>query len=228
MVRFQDVTKVYPNGVVALRAVSLSIDPGEFVFIVGPTGTGKSTLLKLIYREDLPTGGAVMVAGRDVTALAHHGVARLRRSLGVVFQDFKLLPSRTVFENVAFALRVIGTPRPEIRPRVMRALELVGLADRASAMPLELSGGEQQRVSIARAIVNNPPLLLADEPTGNLDPNSSWEIMQVLSRINLRGTTVVMTTHNKTIVDILRRRVVQLAGGQVIRDEPRGLYALDA
>lgn len=228
MVRFQDVTKVYPNGVVALRAVSLSIDPGEFVFIVGPTGTGKSTLLKLIYREDLPTGGAVMVAGRDVTALAHRGVARLRRSLGVVFQDFKLLPSRTVFENVAFALRVIGTPRPEIRPRVMRALELVGLADRASAMPLELSGGEQQRVSIARAIVNNPPLLLADEPTGNLDPNSSWEIMQVLSRINLRGTTVVMTTHNKTIVDILRRRVVQLAGGQVIRDEPRGLYALDA
>lgn len=228
MVQFQDVTKAYPNGVVALRAVSLSIDPGEFVFIVGPTGTGKSTLLKLIYREDLPTGGSVFVAGRDVTALAHRGVARLRRGLGVVFQDFKLLPSRTVFENVAFALRVIGTPRPEIRPRVMRALELVGLADRAQAMPLELSGGEQQRVSIARAIVNNPPLLLADEPTGNLDPNSSWEIMQVLSRINLRGTTVIMTTHNKTIVDILRRRVVQLAGGQVIRDEPRGLYALDA
>lgn len=228
MVQFQDVTKAYPNGVVALRAVSLFIDPGEFVFIVGPTGTGKSTLLKLIYREDLPTEGSVFVAGRDVTALAHRGVARLRRGLGVVFQDFKLLPSRTVFENVAFALRVIGTPRPEIRPRVMRALELVGLADRAQAMPLELSGGEQQRVSIARAIVNNPPLLLADEPTGNLDPNSSWEIMQVLSRINLRGTTVIMTTHNKTIVDILRRRVVQLAGGQVIRDEPRGLYALDA
>jgi cell division transport system ATP-binding protein len=146
----------------------------------------------------------------------------------VVFQDFKLLPGRTVYENVAFALRVIGAPREAIRPRVMRALDLVGLADRAQHLPAQLSGGEQQRVSIARAIVNGPALLLADEPTGNLDPNSSWEIMQVLSRINLRGTTVIMTTHNKTVVDILRRRVVQLADGQIVRDQVRGLYAVDA
>jgi len=228
MVRFQDVSKFYSNGVVALRDVSLAVEPGEFVFIVGPTGTGKSTLLKLVYREETPSAGTVYVAGRDVGHLPHRGIAGLRRGLGVVFQDFKLLPARTVFENVAFALRVTGAPREEIRSRVTRALDLVGLADRAEAMPAELSGGEQQRVSIARAIVNDPPLLLADEPTGNLDPNSSWEIMQVLSRVNLRGTTVIMTTHNKMIVDILRRRVVQLAAGSIVRDEARGLYALDA
>jgi cell division transport system ATP-binding protein len=228
MVQLQDVTKSYPNGVVALRDVSLSVEPGEFVFVVGPTGTGKSTLLKLLYRAEVPTRGNVFVGSRDITRLPAGAVAGLRRSLGVVFQDFKLLPGRTVFENVAFALRVIGTPREAIRPRVQRALDLVGLADRARHLPAHLSGGEQQRVSIARAIVNNPPLLLADEPTGNLDPNSSWEIMQVLSRVNLRGTTVIMTTHNKTVVDILRRRVVQLAGGEIVRDQVRGLYALDA
>lgn len=228
MVRFQDVTKGYPNGVIALRRVSLRIEPGEFVFVVGPTGTGKSTLLRLIYRDDSPTEGRVFVAGRDVTTLPHRAVPELRRGLGVVFQDFKLLPSRTVFENIAFALRVIGTPPQEIRSRVIRALDLVGLAHRPDALPGQLSGGEQQRVSIARAIVNDPSLLLADEPTGNLDPNSSWEIMQVLSRINLRGTTVIMTTHNKMIVDILRRRVVQLAAGRVVRDQSRGLYAVDA
>ncbi|HEU5299039.1 MAG TPA: cell division ATP-binding protein FtsE [bacterium] len=228
MVRFQDVSKFYSNGVVALRDISLAVDPGEFVFIVGPTGTGKSTLLKLVYREEIPSTGKVYVACRDVGRLRPRGIAGLRRSLGVVFQDFKLLPGRTVLENVAFALRVTGAPRDEIRPRAARALDLVGLSDRAGALPAQLSGGEQQRVSIARAIVNDPPMLLADEPTGNLDPNSSWEIMQVLSRINLRGTTVIMTTHNKMIVDILRRRVVQLAGGAVVRDEARGLYALDA
>ena len=228
MVRFQDVSKFHSNGVVALRDVSLSVEPGEFVFIVGPTGTGKSTLLKLVYREETPSAGTVYVTGRDVGRLRHPGIAGLRRALGVVFQDFKLLPARTVFENVAFALRVTGAPREEIRSRVTRALDLVCLADRAAAMPAELSGGEQQRVSIARAIVNDPPLLLADEPTGNLDPNSSWEIMQVLSRVNLQGTTVIMTTHNKMIVDILRRRVVQLAAGSIVRDEARGLYALDA
>ena len=228
MVQLQDVTKSYPNGVVALRGVSLRVEPGEFVFIVGPTGTGKSTLLKLLYRAEVPTRGRVFVGNRDVTRLPAGAVAGLRRSLGVVFQDFKLLPGRTVFENVAFALRVIGTPRDAIRPRVQRALDLVGLADRVLHLPAHLSGGEQQRVSIARAIVNNPSLVLADEPTGNLDPNSSWEIMQVLSRVNLRGTTVIMTTHNKTVVDILRRRVVQLAGGQIVRDQVRGLYALDA
>ena len=228
MVQLQDVTKSYPNGVVALRGVSLRVEPGEFVFIVGPTGTGKSTLLKLLYRAEVPTHGRVFVGNRDVTRLPAGAVAGLRRSLGVVFQDFKLLPGRTVFENVAFALRVTGAPRDAIRPRVQRALDLVGLADRVLHLPANLSGGEQQRVSIARAIVNNPSLLLADEPTGNLDPNSSWEIMQVLSRIKLRGTTVIMTTHNKTVVDILRRRVVQLAGGQIVRDQVRGLYALDA
>lgn len=226
MVHFVDVLKAFSNGLTALRQVSLRIQPGEFVFVVGPTGSGKSTLLKLIYRDEVPTSGQVYVDGRDVSRLPDADVAFLRRQLGVVFQDFKLLPQRTAFENVAFALRVIGTPAREIRVRALRALDLVGLADRAHAFPWELSGGEQQRVSIARAIVNSPSLVLADEPTGNLDPDSSWEIIQLLSRINLRGTTVMVTTHNKTIVDILRRRVIQLDGGQVVRDEARGLYAV--
>jgi len=228
MVQLDDVTKVFPNGVVALRHVSLRIEPGEFVFVVGPTGTGKSTLLRLVYRDELPTSGRVVVYRRDISRLRSRGVALLRRRLGVVFQDFKLLPARTAYDNVAFALRVIGTPSQEIRPRALRALALVGLEDRANAMPVELSGGEQQRVSIARAIVNDPPLLLADEPTGNLDPGSSWEIIQLLSQINTRGTTVIVTTHNKTIVDVLRRRVIQLAGGQVVRDQIHGLYAVEA
>jgi len=228
MVQFEDVTKAFSNGVVALRHVSLRIDPGEFVFVVGPTGTGKSTLLRLIYRDDIPTSGRVIVHRRDVSRLHGRGVALLRRRLGVVFQDFKLLPNRTALENVEFALRVIGTPADQIRTRALRALELVGLDGRTAALPAELSGGEQQRVSIARAIVNDPPLLLADEPTGNLDPDSSWGIIQLLSQINLRGTTVVVTTHNKTIVDILRRRVVQLDGGAVVRDQRRGLYAVEA
>ncbi len=228
MVLFQDVTKTFPNGVTPLRNITLRIDPGEFVFIVGPTGAGKSTLLKLIYRDEVPSRGRVYIANREVSRLLPGEVALFRRSLGVVFQDFKLLPQRTVFENVAFALRAIGTPARAVRPRVQRVLELVGLDHRVHAFPWELSGGEQQRVSIARAIINDPPLLLADEPTGNLDPNSSWDIIQVLSRINLQGTTVIVTTHNQTIVDILRRRVIQLASGEIVRDQRRGLYAVDA
>ncbi len=225
MIRLQGVTKRYPNGLLALTDVSLSIAAGEFVFLVGPTGAGKSTLLRLLYRAEVASRGKVSVAGRDVSRLAVRQVPALRRSMGIVFQDFKLLPRKTAYENVAFALQVTGTPPEEIRPRAVQALEVVGLADRADALPWQLSGGEQQRMSIARAIVHRPPLLLADEPTGNLDPRTSWEIVQLLSRINLRGTTVLVATHNKLIVDILRQRVVELAAGTVVRDEAYGLYA---
>lgn len=224
MIRLQGVTKRYPNGHRALDDVSLSVAEGEFVFLIGPTGAGKSTLLRLLYRAEVPTVGRVHVAGRDISRLPVRHVPALRRSMGVVFQDFKLLPRKTAGENVAFALQVTGTPPEEIRPRALQALEVVGLADRVEALPWQLSGGEQQRVSIARAIVHRPPLLVADEPTGNLDPRTSWEIIQLLSRINLRGTTVVVATHNKLIVDILRKRVVELAAGRVVRDEDYGLY----
>ncbi|HYM91574.1 MAG TPA: cell division ATP-binding protein FtsE [bacterium] len=225
MVEFQQVSKVYPNGVCALREVTLRIEPEEFVFIVGPTGTGKSTLTRLIYREELPSMGHVLVDGRDVTRMPPRQVPFLRRRVGVVFQDFKLLPRRTAWENVAFALEVTGAPRAEIGNRVGEVLEVVGLAARAEAVPGELSAGEQQRVSIARALVHRPPLLVADEPTGNLDPDTSWEIVQLLSRINLAGTTVIVTSHDKPIVDVLRKRVIALDGGAVVRDEARGLYA---
>lgn len=225
MVEFQRVSKVYPNGVCALREVSLRIEPEEFVFIVGPTGTGKSTLTRLIYREEFPSSGSVLVEGCDVTRMPPRQVPFLRRRVGVVFQDFKLLPRRTAWENVAFALEVTGAPRSEIGPRVGEVLEVVGLAARAGAVPGELSAGEQQRVSIARALVHRPPLLVADEPTGNLDPDTAWEIVQLLSRINLAGTTVIVTSHDKPIVDVLRKRVVALSGGAVVRDEARGLYA---
>jgi cell division transport system ATP-binding protein len=201
------------------------IDPEEFVFIVGATGTGKSTLTRMIYREELPSSGHVLVLGRDVTRMPHRQVPFLRRRVGVVFQDFKLLPRRTAWENVAFALEVTGARRSEIDRRVGEVLEVVGLAARADAVPGELSAGEQQRVSIARALVHAPSLLVADEPTGNLDPDTSWEIVQLLSRINLGGTTVIMTSHDKPIVDVLRKRVIALDGGAVVRDEARGLYA---
>jgi cell division transport system ATP-binding protein len=225
MVEFQRVTKTYPSGVSALRDVTLRIAPREFVFVVGPTGTGKSTLLKMIYREELPTSGRVLVSGRDVTRMPSRQIPFLRRQVGVVFEDFRLLPRKTARENVAFALEVTGVPPREVDGRVQEALNVVGLAARAGALPGELSAGEQQRVSIARALVHRPPLLLADEPTGNLDPDTSWDIVQLLSQINLRGTTLVVSTHDKTIVDILRRRVIALGGGAVIRDQPRGLYA---
>jgi cell division transport system ATP-binding protein len=224
VVEFEGVTKTYPPGIIALQNVTLRIDPEEFVFIVGQTGTGKSTLLKMVYREELPTVGRVLVLGHDVTRMPARQVPLLRRQVGVVFQDFRLLPRKTARENVAFALEVTATPEDEVDDRVQEVLDIVGLAARADSLPGQLSAGEQQRVSIARALVHRPPLLLADEPTGSLDPDTSWGIVQLLSEINRAGTTVVVTSHDKTIVDVLRRRVVALDGGAVVRDEKRGLY----
>jgi len=197
MIEFRNVTKYYDNGVLALEDVSFRIEKGEFAFIVGPTGMGKSTLLKLIYREELPTKGEVIVGGVNIARLKPHQVALLRRRLGVVFQDFKLLPNKTVYENVAFALEVMGYSNREIRTRVGKVLDIVGLLHKSNCYPNELSGGEQQRTSIARALVNNPAILIADEPTGNLDMTTSWEIMEFFRRINARGTTIVMATHKQ-------------------------------
>ena len=225
MVQFSQVSKTYANGIEALRDVSLEIGAGDFVFIVGPTGTGKSTLMKLIYREEVPTRGTVCVEGRDVTRMPARDVPFLRRRVGVVFQDFRLLPRKTAWENVAFALEVTGAQPPHAGQRVTDLLETVGLAARADALPGELSAGEQQRVSIARALVHRPRLLLADEPTGNLDPDTSWDIIQLLARINGGGTTVVVTTHDQAIVDRLRRRVIAIDRGAVVRDEAEGVYA---
>ncbi len=224
MIRLEDVTKVYEGGTVAVRDVSLDIPKGEFVFLVGPSGSGKSTLIRLMLREEAVTRGTIYVAGKDITALPAWKVPYLRRSIGTVFQDFKLLPNKTVFENVAFALEVLGRPRSVIGPQVEQVLELVGLADKAERSPRQLSGGEQQRVSIARAFVNRPPIMLCDEPTGNLDPATSVGIMKLLDRINRTGTTVVMATHDHAIVDAMQRRVVQLSNGVVIRDEMAGRY----
>ena len=224
MIRFVDVSLAYPNGTVALRNIDLAIDKGEFVFLVGPSGMGKSSLLKLVYREERPSRGQVLVAGRDVSRLSRKQVPALRRSVGVIFQDFRLLPQRTVSENVGFALDVIGCPKREKHRRVPRALDLVGLSHKADAYPDELSGGEQQRVSIARALVNNPPILLADEPTGNLDPETSWTIMQLLAKINVKGTTVVVATHDRDVVDRMSRRVVTLDQGSIKDDRERGAY----
>ncbi len=224
MIRLEDVTKVYEGGVVAVRDISLDIQRGEFVFLVGPSGSGKSTLIRLMLRQEPVTRGTIWVAGKDITKLPAWKVPYLRRSIGTVFQDFKLLPNKTVFENVAFALEVIGRPRSVIRPHVTQVLELVGLADKADRYPRQLSGGEQQRVSIARAFVNRPPILLADEPTGNLDPATSVGIMRLLDRINRTGTTVVMATHDHAIVDAMQRRVVALSEGRILRDDATGRY----
>ncbi len=224
MVEFDHVTKTYPGGLEAVRDVTLRVGLREFVFIVGPTGTGKSTLMKMIYREEVPSRGRVLVQGHDVGRLPAREVPFLRRRMGVVFQDFRLLPGKTAWENVAFALDVTGAPAREVDGRVVDALGTVGLAARAEALPGHLSAGEQQRVSIARAMVHRPPLLLADEPTGNLDPETSLEIVRLLSQINLRGTTVIVATHDKAIVDALRTRVIALERGAIVRDEPQGLY----
>lgn len=226
MIRFENVTKVYKGDIAALRDVSLEINKGEFVFLVGPSGSGKSTFLKLLLRDEIATDGRVLVAGRDIARLGAWKVPNLRRNIGCVFQDFKLLPNKTVYENVAFALEVIGRPKHIIRTQVPQILDLVGLSNKAENFPTELSGGEQQRVSIARAFVNRPLILLADEPTGNLDPATTVGIMRLLDRINRTGTTVVMATHDQRIVDAMRRRVLELDHGQLVRDQARGVYGV--
>jgi cell division transport system ATP-binding protein len=224
MIVFENVTKVYEPDVVALGNVSLFIEKGEFVFVVGASGSGKSTLMRLMLKEIEPTNGRILIGGRELGRLKRSKVPLLRRNIGCVFQDFKLLPNRSAFENVAFALKVQGASRRDIRLKVPEVLGLVGLTHKGSSYPHELSGGEQQRVSVARAMVNHPPLLICDEPTGNLDPDTSVGIMQLLYRINRSGTTVVMATHDREMVDKMRRRVIALESGTVVRDERRGGY----
>ncbi|MEO9138460.1 MAG: cell division ATP-binding protein FtsE [Jatrophihabitans sp.] len=227
MIRLEEVSKSYPAGArPALDTVNIDIDKGEFVFLIGASGSGKSTILRLILREELATHGTVMVDSRNVGRLANRKVPELRRRIGCVFQDFRLLPKKTVYQNVAFALEVINKSPKSIRRTVPEVLELVGLTGKAQRMPTELSGGEQQRVAIARAFVNRPLVLLADEPTGNLDPDTSQGIMSLLERINRTGTTVVMATHDNNIVDAMRRRVIELDNGKVIRDQNRGVYGV--
>jgi cell division transport system ATP-binding protein len=224
MIVFEGVTKIYDPHVVALREASFMIEKGEFVFLVGPSGSGKSTIMRLLLRELEPTRGRIIVGGRELARLKNSKVPMLRRNIGCVFQDFKLLPNRTTSENVAYALKVQGESKRNIRAKVPEILALVGLSGKTNSLPDELSGGEQQRVSIARAFVNHPPLLICDEPTGNLDPDTSVGIMQLLYRINRTGTTVVMATHDREMVDKMRKRVIALDNGTVIRDERRGSY----
>ncbi len=219
------VKKTYKTGVTAIQDLSLSIEKGEFVFIIGSTGCGKSTLIKMIYREEKPTSGQIIVGGIDVGKLRNGKVYKIRRKIGVVFQDFKLLPKSTVYENVAFALEIFGVPKDEIHSKVIKALELVGLKHKIKNYPAQLSGGEQQRVAIARAIVNGPKLLICDEPTGNLDKNTGMEIMNVLSEINKLGTTIIMVTHDIDIVKQMKKRVIVLDSGRVKKDYPEGTYA---
>lgn len=225
MIKLENVTKVYEdNGAVALRDVSLNIDKGEFVFIVGSSGSGKSTFIKMLLKEVDPTSGSIIIDGMDITTLKRKEIPYLRRKVGVVFQDFRLLPSKTVYENVAFAMQIVEASPKNIRRTVPQVLALVGLSKKAKSYPNQLSGGEQQRVALARAIINKPPILLADEPTGNLDPETAWEIMELLQDINMRGTTVVMATHAKDIVDRMQKRVVTMQRGIVARDVREGGY----
>lgn len=227
MVDICELDLVYPNGHKALHQVNLQIKKGEFVFLVGTTGSGKSSLLKLVYRELHPETGSILVGGLDLTELDRRDVPYLRRRIGVIFQDFRLLGNKTATENVAYALEITGTASRRIPSRVAQVLELVGLSDKAKRLPSELSGGEQQRVAIARALVNEPSLLLADEPTGNLDPDSTWDIMQILSRVQNSGTTVVVATHNQQVVDLMRKRVLVMKRGHIVHDLARGAYRLD-
>jgi cell division transport system ATP-binding protein len=224
MIRLENVTKIYKGDVVALRDIAVDVQKGEFVFLVGPSGSGKSTFLRLLLKEEEPTEGRIWVAGKDIAQLSSWKVPYLRRNIGCVFQDYKLLPNKTVYENVAFALEVIGRPKHVVHTQVPQILDLVGLSKKRDNLPTELSGGEQQRVSIARAFVNRPLILLADEPTGNLDPSTSVGIMRLLDRINRTGTTVLMATHDQSIVDSMRRRVIELDRGALVRDQARGIY----
>lgn len=227
LIEMNGVDKKYRRSTTALRDINVKVNQGEFVYIVGPSGAGKSTFIKLLYREEKVTAGTIKVGKFDLNKLRRRDIPMLRRSIGVVFQDYKLLPKKTVFENVAYAMQVIGEKPRDIKKRVPEVLDLVGLKHKMRSFPHQLSGGEQQRVAIARAIVNNPKVLIADEPTGNLDPEISWEIMQLLERINLQGTTILMATHNKQIVDTLRHRVIAIENGRIVRDEEEGEYGYD-
>ena len=228
MIQMKNVTKVYENGAVALNNINVDIRKGEFVFLVGSSGAGKSTFIKMLFREVLPTSGILTVNGRDVIRMANKEVPYLRRSLGVIFQDYRLLPEKTVYENISFAMQVIEAPRRLMQRSVNSVLDIVGLRDKYKCFPHQLSGGEQQRVAIARAIVNNPSIVIADEPTGNLDPETSWGIMDIFQRINAAGTTIVMATHDKTIVDAMQRRVIAIEDGQIVRDEAQGGYGYES
>lgn len=227
MLIMNDVSKVYPGGSVALQDVNVHIEPGEFVFVVGPSGAGKSTFIKMLFREVLPTTGSIFVNGMDILSLSPKEIPFMRRQLGIIFQDYRLLPDRTVYENVAFAMQVIEAPHRKIKRQVMNMLDLVGLRHRANAYPNELSGGEQQRIAIARAIVNDPVFVIADEPTGNLDPETSWDIMEIFKEINDTGTTIVMATHDKEVVDAMGKRVIAIEHGRIVRDEKEGVYGYE-
>jgi len=225
LIELHNITKIYPNNVTALKNISLSIEKGEFVFIIGSSGSGKSTLLKLLLKEIEPTEGEIIINDKNITHLKKKEIPFLRRKLGVVFQDFRLLPNKTVYENVAFAMQIVEATPKEIRRNVPMVLSMVGLAKKARCYPSQLSGGEQQRTALARAIVNNPPILICDEPTGNLDPLTSWEIMKLLKDINDRGTTVIIATHEKDIVDKMKKRVIEIKEGVLIRDLQKGVYS---
>lgn len=227
MIEMIDVKKTYPNGVSAIGGINVKIKPGEFVYVVGTSGAGKSTFIKMMYREERPTSGNIIVNGVSLPKLRNTKVPLFRRNIGVVFQDYKLLQNLSVYENVAFAMEVIENTPAEIKKRVMEVLELVGLKHKVRMLPSELSGGEQQRISIARSIVNSPKIVIADEPTGNLDPETSWEIMNIFEQINKNGTTVVMATHNRDIVNNMPHRVIAIEEGQIVRDEQRGEYGYE-
>lgn len=228
MLEMIDVSKIYPGGSVALQDINVRIEQGEFVFIVGPSGAGKSTFFKMLFREVLPSSGKVIVNGHDLVKMTDKEIPYFRRQLGIVFQDYRLLPDRTVYDNVAFAMQVIETPYRKIKRRVNDVLDLVGLRKRAHAYPTELSGGEQQRIAIARAIVNDPILLIADEPTGNIDPETSWEIMDIFREVNKSGTTIVMATHDREIVDEMEKRVIAIEHGHIVRDDAKGVYGYES